>query len=53
MATASSLTKRIDAAFSAAEKRLDQFRAQHVQEYQDRHERLAGRHPSIEQPPPR
>ena len=36
MAPASSLTQRIDAEFSAAEKRLNQFRAQQVQEYQDR-----------------
>jgi YHS domain-containing protein len=40
MSTASSLTERIDAEFSAAEKRLDQFRAQRLQEHQDRQKRL-------------
>jgi YHS domain-containing protein len=40
MAPASSLTERIDAEFSVAEKRLNQFRAQQIQEYQDRQERL-------------
>ena len=40
MITASNLTERIDAEFSAAEKRLDQFRTQQVQEYQDRQQRL-------------
>jgi YHS domain-containing protein len=40
MSTAGSLTERIDAEFSAAESRLEQFRARRVQEYQDRQERL-------------
>ena len=40
MTTNPELIKRIDAEFSAAEKRLNQFRAQQVQEYQDRQERL-------------
>ena len=40
MTTNIELIKRIDAEFSAAEKRLNQFRAQQVQEYQDRQERL-------------
>jgi YHS domain-containing protein len=34
------LANRIDAEFSAAERRLNQFRAQQVQEYQDRKKRL-------------
>ena len=40
MTTDPELIKRIDAEFSAAEKRLNEFRAQQVQEYQDRQERL-------------
>ena len=40
MVTASSLTERIDAEFSAADKHLEQFRKQQVQEYQDRQKRL-------------
>jgi hypothetical protein len=40
MPTASSLTERIDAEFSAAGKSLDQYRAQRVQEYQDRPKQL-------------
>lgn len=40
MTTAPELTERIDAEFSAAEGRFNQFRAQQVQEYQNRQERL-------------
>jgi YHS domain-containing protein len=40
MESVSSLVERIDAEFSAAEKRLKQLRSQHVQEYQDRRKRL-------------
>ena len=40
MESVSSLIECIDAEFSAAEKRLNQLRAQHVQEYQDRRKRL-------------
>jgi YHS domain-containing protein len=40
MTTNPELIQRIDAEFSAAEKRLKEFRAQHVQEYQNRQERL-------------
>ena len=40
MDTISSLIDRIDAEFSTAENRLNQFRAQHVQEYQARRKRL-------------
>ena len=35
-----SLIESINAKFSAADKRLEQFRAQHVREYQDRRNRL-------------
>ena len=34
------LSERIDAALSAAEKRMDDYRAHHVQEYHDRQKRL-------------
>jgi YHS domain-containing protein len=40
MTTNVQLIKRIDAEFSAAEKRLNEFRSQQVQEYQYRQERL-------------
>lgn len=40
MTTNPELIQRIDAEFSAAEKRRNEFRAQQVQEFQDRQERL-------------
>jgi YHS domain-containing protein len=40
MAPACSLTQRIDAEFSAADKRLEQFRAKQVESYQSRQGRL-------------
>jgi YHS domain-containing protein len=40
MTATSELTTRLDAEFSAAEKRLDQSRAQYAQEYHDRRTRL-------------
>jgi YHS domain-containing protein/FtsZ-binding cell division protein ZapB len=40
MTTNPELIQRIDAEFSAADKRLKELRAQHVQEYQNRQERL-------------
>lgn len=40
MASVNSLVERMNAEFSAAERRQDQLRARHVQEYQERRKRL-------------
>lgn len=40
MTAVNSLSERIDAELSAAKRRVDQYRAQHVQEYHDRQKRL-------------